>query len=102
MFDRQSVDALRADARSRTICGQCKSSTFVLWQLQDLSGLMGKEEVLRAEERRGITKFTPSEVDDTNPDERVGVIIRCAFFRMNVPDPFRILDCEGFKEKRGS
>lgn len=94
------MDSLRADARSRTICGQCKSSTFVLWQLQDISGLMDKEDILRAEERRGMTKFEPSGADDTNPGARVGVIVRCAFFRMNVPDPFRIIDCEGFKQNR--
>jgi len=97
--DYAPVDSLRADARSRTVCGGCKSATFVLWRLSRLSGAIDIDSIRHAEERRGITSFKTIWLDEEDPEARAGVIIRCAFFRMNVPDPFQIVDCEGFKKK---
>lgn len=100
---REAARALKAEAHARTICGACQSSTFVLWRLDSVKSGIGSDAILRREERRGITAFESDWVtSDDAPGARAGVVVRCAFFRMNVPDPFAIVVCEGFKPRRKS
>lgn|GEM_PF-5273912 len=100
MPDPHAANSLRDEVRSKTICGQCKSSTFLMWQLPSLERNAGAEDIVRGEERRGITSFMSDRVFDDRSEQRAGVIVRCAFFRMNVPNPFQVIDCEGFKQKK--
>lgn len=71
-----------------------------MWQLPSLERVTDGEDIVRREERRGMTSFLSNRVSNDRAERRAGVIVRCAFFRMNVPDPFQIVDCEGFKKRK--
>lgn len=100
MPDPYQVSLLREEVRSQTICGQCKSSTFLMWQLPDLEHNMNSDDIVRQEERRGLTSFNSMHLNEADSGTRAGLIVRCAFFRMNVPQPFQVIDCEGFKQRK--
>lgn len=110
-------ERLNQIARSELFCGRCRSSTFLIWQ--DEVNRPGYRHVpqgsvtleltdthrLPYEEPDGESvscdELADPEVDDWNYEPpktyTVSVIVRCAFFRMNVAYPRHLVHCEGFK-----
>lgn len=78
--------------RKKVMCGHCKSSTFVLWRSHALAQQQGTVDRAMATE-----KITAAEVPGLQEETVVAYTVRCAFFRQNVPNPHRLLFCEGYK-----
>ena len=89
--------------RKATLCGECKSSTFLVWNAAPLDSLgVGAEDIQKHEDRKGMTRFKITELEGEIADEKLWrtFVVRCAFFRMNVADPLEVVDCEAFRQRK--
>ncbi len=77
--------------RKKVKCGRCKSSTFVLWSVSSLTQSGNKDRAVVTQ------KLTSNDLPELLEDKRIAYTVRCGFFRQNVPNPHRLLFCEGYK-----
>lgn len=88
--------------RKATLCGECKSSTFLVWNATPIDALgVDADEVHKREDRKGMTRFKFTELEGDVAAEKLWktFVVRCAFFRMNVADPLEVVDCEAFRPR---
>ena len=74
--------------RDELTCGRCTASTLLVWRAKRMGS--GPRDAA-----------TITVVDEAGAEvESADILVRCSFFRMNIPQPDTVLVCEGFKDRR--
>lgn len=92
---------LRKQVRNCTLCGACKSASLLIWEWDRIASVtkqrsdIGHVTLSNTFEHDFIPRFSTE--GERSEEVTFGLTVRCAFYKMNVPDPVNVLSCDGFK-----